>query len=147
MPRTTILIALLLAAAACNRQPAANAVTTTSSNVAAPAEAPAALPAAVAPADMSAISAVEAEAEVDTAEEVDVTAPREREPEAERAEGCAGEIGLPAARRLVAQCIDASPATRPPCNTANSCDMIRDEIKRGCDFLGEDAPAYCKEAG
>lgn len=47
---------------------------------------------------------------------------------------CLAEIGETAAAQLVDQCIQMSPATRPPCNAANSCDMIRDEIARGCAF-------------
>ena len=52
---------------------------------------------------------------------------------------CSSEIGEAAARKLVAQCIAFSPATRPPCNAANSCAMIRNEVARGCAILGEDA--------
>lgn len=44
---------------------------------------------------------------------------------------------------LVNQCIEVSPATRPPCNGENSCEMITDEIQRGCKMLGSDAPAFC----
>jgi len=51
---------------------------------------------------------------------------------------CSSEIGEAAARKLVAQCIAVSPATRPPCNAANSCAMIRNEVARGCAILGED---------
>lgn len=52
---------------------------------------------------------------------------------------CSADIGETAARRLVAQCRAVSPATRPPCNAANSCAMIRNEIARGCAILGDDA--------
>lgn len=52
---------------------------------------------------------------------------------------CAADIGESAARKLVAQCRAVSPATRPPCNVANSCAMIRNEVARGCALLGEDA--------
>lgn len=65
------------------------------------------------------------------------------EEETVEAKGCAGEIGQRAADQLVLQCRDVSPATRPPCNVANSCSMIRDEIARGCGMLGDDAPEYC----
>ncbi|MDP5239421.1 hypothetical protein Q9Q94_07755 [Uliginosibacterium sp. 31-16] len=59
---------------------------------------------------------------------------------------CRDDIGEAPARLLVRQCIQVSPATRPPCNASNACEMIRDEIKRGCGFLmGEpDVPAFCK---
>lgn len=52
---------------------------------------------------------------------------------------CSSEIGEAAARKLVAQCIAVSPATRPPCNAANSCAMIRNEVARRCAIIGEDA--------
>lgn len=67
----------------------------------------------------------------------------EEEAETAAAEGCAGEIGQRAAEQLVLQCRDVSPATRPPCNVANSCALIRSEIARGCGMLGDDAPEYC----
>jgi len=52
---------------------------------------------------------------------------------------CAADIGEDAARKLVEQCRAVSPATHPPCNTANSCAMIRNETARGCAILGESA--------
>lgn len=52
---------------------------------------------------------------------------------------CAADIGEAAARKIVAQCRAVSPATRPPCNAANSCAMIRNEVARGCALLDEDA--------
>ena len=54
---------------------------------------------------------------------------------------CAADIGAAAAARRVAICRDVSPATRPPCNAANSCAMIDDEIARSCAlFDGEGEP-------
>ena len=44
-----------------------------------------------------------------------------------------------AAEALARQCRRVSPATHPPCNAANSCVMIRDEVARGCALLGDDA--------
>jgi hypothetical protein len=60
---------------------------------------------------------------------------------------CAAEMGA-AARRLVDLCISVSPASHPPCNAANSCAMIEDEIARGCAFIGDgaDRPAQCGPA-
>ena len=59
---------------------------------------------------------------------------------------CLAEIGEDSARQLVDQCLSISPATRPPCNVLNSCDMIRDEIARGCGFGDtSDNPDYCAE--
>ncbi|WP_242912463.1 hypothetical protein [Brevundimonas pishanensis] len=57
---------------------------------------------------------------------------------------CREERGDEAAQALVRRCIAVSPATRPPCNVANPCQMIENEIKRGCDFFGPDEkPAEC----
>ena len=49
---------------------------------------------------------------------------------------CEAQIGATAATALAKQCRAVSPATRPPCNAANSCALIRDEIARGCAMLG-----------
>jgi hypothetical protein len=146
MSRTLCAIALLLAVGACNRGPAANGAGNGSANASLAGNAAVAAPAPAAPATNVSVNAA-----ASASEEGDVMADRERGPrpsaEEERTQGCAGEIGLPAARRLVEQCTDVSPATRPPCNTANNCALIREEIVRGCGFLKEDAPAFCKEAG
>ena len=54
---------------------------------------------------------------------------------------CAAEIGAAAAAARVSTCRAVSPATHPPCNAANSCAMIDDEIARGCALLGRDGPS------
>jgi hypothetical protein len=58
---------------------------------------------------------------------------------------CLNDIGAEAAQRLVTRCIAVSPATRPPCNVANSCEMIQEEIDRSCEMYtpGEARPAEC----
>ncbi|MFN3817045.1 hypothetical protein [Brevundimonas sp.] len=58
---------------------------------------------------------------------------------------CAGERGQAAAQALVDRCIQVSPATRPPCNTANPCAMIQAEIDRSCALWEDDdnVPAAC----
>lgn len=53
---------------------------------------------------------------------------------------CRDEIGPAAAKRLVAQCFDASPATHPPCNAVNPCAMIREEIARSCKLFEVSSP-------
>lgn len=58
-------------------------------------------------------------------------------------QSCSQEIGAAKAKRLVAQCLEVSPATHPPCNAANACTLITDEIRRGCELLGTDGPKYC----
>ncbi|GAA0729485.1 hypothetical protein GCM10009106_07710 [Sphingomonas japonica] len=52
---------------------------------------------------------------------------------------CASERGQPAADRLARLCRSVSPATRPPCNAANSCALIEDEIARGCALFDDAA--------
>jgi hypothetical protein len=58
---------------------------------------------------------------------------------------CAKEIGVKAAAMLVEQCLQVTPATHPPCNANNPCELVRDEIRRGCDFLKGEAsrPKFC----
>jgi hypothetical protein len=51
---------------------------------------------------------------------------------------CADEIGKAAAAQRVNLCIKVSPATHPPCNAANSCAMIEDEIARSCALFDGD---------
>ncbi len=57
---------------------------------------------------------------------------------------CNQTAGAAQARRYVEQCLAVSPATHPPCNADNPCDLIRDEIRRGCGMLQKDAPAFCR---
>ena len=127
--RTLTAIALLLAASACNRSPAAHN-STAPANTAVPAAAPAPAPQAPAPVNTTANTAAASENKM-------LTPPR-------RPEGCAGEIGVAEAQELANQCREVSPATRPPCNPSNSCEMIEAEINRGCEMLGEDMPDFCQ---
>lgn len=53
---------------------------------------------------------------------------------------CAAEIGAAAARRRAEVCRAVSPATRPPCDVANSCAMIDEEIARSCALFADRAP-------
>lgn len=79
----------------------------------------------------------------EAAPEVQAQTPAEQNLAAQPA-SCADELGAEAARLLVDQCLAISPATRPPCNAQNSCDMIRDEIRRGCGFGDTpDNPEFC----
>jgi hypothetical protein len=57
---------------------------------------------------------------------------------------CTSEVGAARANQYVQHCRDVSPTTRPPCNAANACSLLLAEIRRGCAFLKEDAPAYCR---
>jgi hypothetical protein len=54
---------------------------------------------------------------------------------------CAAEVGKPAAQRKAEVCSNVSAATHPPCNAANSCAMIEDEIARSCALLEGKGPA------
>jgi len=58
---------------------------------------------------------------------------------------CEKAIGKKEAKKLVDQCLQVSPATHPPCNAANSCVLIKEEIKRSCALIGKDAPKFCEE--
>lgn len=66
-------------------------------------------------------------------------------PKTGEAAACGSAIGAQSAARLVERCIAVSPATRPPCNVANPCQMIQDEIDRACAMYGpgETKPAEC----
>lgn len=59
---------------------------------------------------------------------------------------CRDAIGASAAARLVERCVQVSPATHPPCNAANPCDLIQGEIDRSCKLWARDGnpPAACK---
>lgn len=69
--------------------------------------------------------------------------PDEGAPEADV--DCNAEIGETAAARLVERCIAVSPATRPPCNATNPCELIQGEIDRACAMYGpgETKPTEC----
>ena len=58
---------------------------------------------------------------------------------------CEDERGLEEAQALVERCVRISPATRPPCNVANPCAMIQDEIDRSCALWEDDdnVPEEC----
>jgi hypothetical protein len=58
---------------------------------------------------------------------------------------CRETAGAEKAKTLVKQCLEVSPATHPPCNAANACSLIVDEITRGCAMIDKDAPAFCAE--
>lgn len=61
-------------------------------------------------------------------------------------QSCRAEVGARAAQQLVDRCTDISPATHPPCNASNPCEMIRDEIARGCRYARAtpgSAPSWC----
>lgn len=57
---------------------------------------------------------------------------------------CREAIGEKKAAILVKQCVSVSPATRPPCNAANQCELIESEIERGCALLSpQSRPRFC----
>gem|GEM_PF-654545 len=58
---------------------------------------------------------------------------------------CIQGVGAERANKLVQECLAVSPATHPPCNSQNPCQLIYDEIKRGCNLIGRDAPSFCSE--
>lgn len=100
----------------------------------------------------SAAPSTEAEAAAGPAPEMPADAPPQEE--APLTEGellgaadrtCRDSIGEQASARLVQRCIAVSPATHPPCNAANPCALIQDEIDRSCAMYGpgETKPAEC----
>lgn len=58
---------------------------------------------------------------------------------------CTLDQGSDAAIELASRCTRVSPASHPPCNPANPCRMIQDEIDRACAMYGpgETKPAEC----
>jgi hypothetical protein len=65
-------------------------------------------------------------------------------PAAALAQSCAQTAGRARAADYVRQCREVSPATRPPCDAGNPCDLIISEIRRGCAMLtGADRPRCC----
>lgn len=63
------------------------------------------------------------------------------------AASCKETAGDGWAKAYVEQCIEVSPATHPPCNVQNPCELIISEITRGCSLLikgGDDVPPFCK---
>ena len=63
----------------------------------------------------------------------------------ENPNSCLSDIGRTRAEELVMMCHNVSPATRPPCSMVNACSLVTSEIRRGCKYLGRDAPAYCSD--
>ena len=62
-----------------------------------------------------------------------------------RAQTCQETLGAERARVLVDQCLEVSPATHPPCNALNACELILGEVKRGCAMLDDQGrPPFCK---
>lgn len=56
---------------------------------------------------------------------------------------CRAAVGEHEANVLVDRCLEISSSSHPPCNIENSCNIMVDEIKRGCSESGADSPAYC----
>jgi len=58
---------------------------------------------------------------------------------------CTLDQGSDAAIELASRCTRVSPASHPPCNPENPCQMIQDEIDRSCAMYkpGETKPAEC----
>ncbi|MGD9914456.1 MAG: hypothetical protein AB7S80_10275 [Rhizobiaceae bacterium] len=62
------------------------------------------------------------------------------------AQSCLDDLDAEQVQTMVDQCIEVSPATRPPCNGENPCELIVSEIVRGCAMLsGSDKPAFCAD--
>ena len=61
---------------------------------------------------------------------------------------CAQQVGPKLAAQLARECRQVSAATHPPCNAANACAMVIDEIERGCETPrdGAQSPVFCLPA-
>lgn len=117
-------LSLGLSLAACQQQPAA------------PAEpAPAAAPAPTAPPEA---------APAPTPTQTPAGTPAPATPAADAP--CRDQIGEAAATQLAERCRMVSPATHPPCNAANPCAMIQNEIDRSCAMWKDDGnpPKECE---
>jgi len=56
---------------------------------------------------------------------------------------CVQAVGAGQSKKLVEECLQVSPATHPPCNSQNSCQLIIGEIKRSCSMLQKNQPSFC----
>lgn len=57
---------------------------------------------------------------------------------------CILDQGSDAAMDLVSRCMAVSPASHPPCNPNNPCQLIQDEIDRACaQYPAAERPAQC----
>jgi hypothetical protein len=61
------------------------------------------------------------------------------------ARACKRSIGEERAEELERQCRQVAPGNREACRDENSCRVITDEIRRGCQLLGRDGPRFCEE--
>ena len=157
MPRTLVIMVLLIGAGACARQgdvgngaTAGNGSTASNNLAAANGMAPAAntseaVPPANAPTSANASAPAAAESNAGSAQ----TNVASRAAGASRAKSesgsCGGELGLGASEALVGACYDVSPSARA-CNIGNSCATIRAEIARACRRLGANPPEACQMA-
>ena len=115
-----LLTAALLMVAACDQQPAATGAD----------------PATPAPAG----AAQEPVMPADAPPQEEAIAPTEAS-----SMSCTLDQGADDAAELAARCTRVSPASHPPCNPDNPCQMIQDEIDRSCAMYkpGETKPAEC----
>ncbi len=56
---------------------------------------------------------------------------------------CNETVGAAAAALFVKQCKQVATATHPPCNAANTCELIVSHNANRCGFLGELTPKFC----
>lgn len=98
-------------------------------------------PPAEAPADAAPEAAAEAPVmPADAPPQEEAVAPTEAS-----STSCTVDQGSDAAIALASRCTRVSPASHPPCNPENPCQMIQDEIDRSCAMYkpGETKPAEC----
>ena len=62
-----------------------------------------------------------------------------------RRRSCERSVGEARANELANQCQKVTPGERAACDPHNTCKAITDQIRRGCELLGWDAPGFCDE--
>jgi hypothetical protein len=55
---------------------------------------------------------------------------------------CSSMAGPERSAKYVRQCLEVTPATHPPCNAQNTCELVIGEIVRGCRLIREDLEAH-----
>lgn len=58
---------------------------------------------------------------------------------------CRAAVGQRASEQLVRQCLSVTTDAQPPCNAEHSCEIIKREIRRGCETIEKDSLPFCAD--
>lgn len=58
---------------------------------------------------------------------------------------CRAAVGQGASAQLVHQCLSVTTDAQPSCNAENSCEIIKREIRRGCETIEKDSLPFCAD--